>query len=135
MVEVGSHHSICLRETPVGEARFWRAFNIREAQIEAGDTVVRSVRQRVYDVAGMKAAKERENNGRQLSAQAIAKLYEKHVKWAGRSEAVTFGFVDCAVTITKRLLSIPAAAQQLEWLDDHFHSSKNRSILSGRSST
>ena len=44
---------------PHGEARFWRAANIREEQVENGLVVERSVRQRIFEIAGFKAKTEK----------------------------------------------------------------------------
>ena len=108
---------------PAGEERYWRAQNIREHQIEKGDTVHRSTRQRIYDVAGFKIAKEREAN-KTIGADKIEKMY-KRVKLATRSEKITFGFIDASVTIYNRILKLPKAAVQLEWLDENLPKAQN----------
>ena len=45
---------------PAGMPRFWKAQNLREDLVEAGESVRRSVRQRIYEVARFKAEREKE---------------------------------------------------------------------------
>ena len=76
-----------------GEDRYWRAANIRQECIEAGDVVQLSTRQWIFDVIGFKEGKERQL-GRQLSAAAVAKLYEDHMHYARSSEQVKDSFIE-----------------------------------------
>ena len=68
-----------------GEDRYWRAANIRQECIEAGDVVQLSTRQWIFDVIGFKETKEKQL-GRQLSALAVAKLCDDCMHCARSSE-------------------------------------------------
>ena len=103
---------------PAGITRFWKAQNLREDLVEAGESVRRSVRQRIYEVARFKAEREKEL-GHEVTPEKIAQEYAKQVKFSRATEKVTKGFVDAAITIYKRLLSLPAAREVLEWCDTH----------------
>ena len=61
---------------PPGEERFWRAQNLREEMVESGETVTRTVRQRIYDVAGFKLDKEKEA-GQKITPEKIALMWHK----------------------------------------------------------
>ncbi|CAE7679450.1 unnamed protein product [Symbiodinium sp. CCMP2592] len=104
---------------PQGEARFWRAQNLREEMVERGITVRLSVRQRIYDVAGFKASKEAALKTT-LGAAAVASAYQKHLKASAGSEIISESFVDSAITVHDRLLSIPACSVLLEELDAQY---------------
>ena len=102
-----------------GEDRMWRGQNVREELVDIGETVKRTVTQRVQDIAGLKQEKEDET-GKIYSAEAIAKLYMSKMTLARSSEAISVAFVDCAITISKRILSLPENQLQLDWCDEHF---------------
>ena len=104
---------------PQGEARYWRAQNLREEMVERGITVRLSVRQRIYDVAGFKASKEAALKTT-LGAAAVASAYQKHLKASAGSEVISESFVDSAITVHDRLLSIPACSVLLEELDAQY---------------
>ena len=57
---------------PAGMTRFWKAQNLREDLVEAGESVRRSVRQRIYEVARFKAEREKEL-GHEVTPEKIAK--------------------------------------------------------------
>ena len=102
-----------------GEDRFWRAQNLREVYVEKGLTVRLSVVQRIHDIAGFKAHKEEHQRG-SLSNQAIAEAYMKRLKAAKGSEPISLAFVDCALTVHSRVLSISRCRELLEELDTQF---------------
>ena len=104
-----------------GEYRFWKAQNLREAMVETGDTVRRTVRQRVYDVAGFKTETEKSMALALLSADKVAQLYKTHMKLARSSEPVTKSFVDSAVTIYRRVLNDQQNQSVLAWCDDNYN--------------
>lgn len=101
-----------------GEARYWKAQNLRESMVEKGETLKRTVRQRIFDVAGFKIEKEKTDGN--LSSEKVASMYAKHLKLARSSEPISKAFVDCAVTIHKRILADDANAELLAWCDNHF---------------
>ncbi len=103
---------------PGGEDQYWRSQNVRQERIEIGDVAQLSVRQWIYDVIGFRESKERELE-KKLAASAVAKMCDEHVRYARSSERITDAFVDSALTIHKRLLSIPAATELLLWPEEH----------------
>ena len=112
-----------------GEARMWRGMNIREELVDLGETVKRSVMQRIQDVAGLKQEKENET-GQRYSAAKLAKLFQSNLNLARSSEAISQAFVDSAITISTRLLSLPENKVQLDWCDEYFvGTAKNLSLI------
>ena len=89
---------------------------MRDDMVEAGESVRRSVRQRIYEVAKFKAEREKELD-HTTTPEKIAQEYGKHAQFSRKTENVTKGFVDAAATLYKRLLSLPAAREVLEWCD------------------
>ena len=108
-----------LEKVDLGEARFWRAQHLREEMVERGVTVKLSIIQRVYDVAGFKANKEASLETT-LSPGQVAAAYEKHLKAARGSEPIKESFVDTAISVHQRILSIPECRLLLEELDAQF---------------
>lgn len=108
--------SFSFENVPVGEARFWRAQNLREQAVQHGLVVRMSVRQRIYDVAGFKLAREKQT-GHDFGAEKVAQLYTQHLKLAADSEAISKTFVEDACAIHRRLLSLEPCAKILEWAD------------------
>ena len=103
---------------PSGEPRYWRAQNLRQGLIEVGLVAQLSVRQWIYDVVGFKVAKEKEFQ-KAVSATTLAKLYNDNVRWAGSSESLSDSFVDQAITVYRRVLSLPDARACLEWAEEN----------------
>jgi hypothetical protein len=60
------------------------------------------------------------DNTKQVSASKLAKLYQANMKFASNSEVVSTSFVECAITIDKRILSIAANSAVLENCDEQF---------------
>ena len=102
----------------VGEARYWRAQNIREEMVEKGLAVQLSLRQRIYDIAGFQDMKSKTEGN--MGAKKLSALYATHLKLASNAEKISESFVDSALTIHKRLLSIPACQDVLEWCDQNW---------------
>ena len=69
---------------PPGEERYWRAQNLREEMVASGETVTRTVRQRIYDVAGFKMDKEKEA-GQKITPEKIALMWHKKMKQLRRN--------------------------------------------------
>ena len=69
----------------------------------------------MYDVAGFKASKEAVMKTT-LGVAAVASAYQKHLKASAGSEVISESFVDCAITVHDRLLSIPTCSVLLEEL-------------------
>ncbi|CAL1151682.1 unnamed protein product [Cladocopium goreaui] len=109
---------------PDGEMRYWKAVNLREKAVELGQSVRLSLRQRIFDVAGFKKAKE-DSSGTQLAAKKVASLYSQHVKLASGQEALSETFIDCACTIFKRIFSVPRCQKILEEADMIFLGTTN----------
>ena len=102
----------------VGEARYWRAQNIREEMVEKGLAVQMTLRQRIFDIAGFHEAKSKTETN--LGSKKLAGLYSAHLKLASSQERISESFVDSALTIHRRLLSQPACQQVLEWCDQNW---------------
>ena len=103
---------------PVGEERYWRASNIRELAAEHGLSVQLSLRQRIYDVAGYKLSKEA--GGSAWSAEKVAQAYAEKLKLAQNVEKISESWVDSALTVHGRLLSLKGCAELLDWLDSTY---------------
>ena len=101
-----------------GEALYWRSQNIRQEFIETGDVSQLSVRQWIYDVVGFKESKEKDMQ-KKLSSLAVARMYDEKMRYAKSSERVKDAFVDSAMTVHKRMLSIPAANDVLQWAEEN----------------
>ena len=110
--------SVAIEAVPAGEARYWRAQNLRQELIEIGDVSKLTVREQILDVAGFKHDKEREL-GRVLSCPAVAKIWMDNVTFARSSEAVSSTWIETAVTVYNRVLAVPAAMQIIEWCDEN----------------
>lgn len=101
---------------PVGEERYWRASNIREQAAEHGLSVQLSLRQRIYDVAGHKMHKESVAGGT-WSAKKVAQAYSEKLKLAQNVERISDAWVDSAITIYARVLSLKPCSELLDWMD------------------
>ena len=98
---------------PVGEPRYWRAANLREEAVNKGLMVTMTIRQRIYDIAGFKAAKDAQRDS-PLTADQVAKMYEK-LKLNAKAEPITKSFVECAVNVHKKLCCVDATRETC-WL-------------------
>ena len=113
-----------------GDDRMWRGQNIREELVDLGETVKRSVTQRIQDVAGLKQEKENET-GQTYSSDKMAKLFQSNLNLARSSEVISTAFVDSAITISKRVLCFPENQEKLDWCDEHFvETAKNHPFTS-----
>ena len=113
----------------VGEDRYWRASNLREEAAEHGLAVQLSMVQRIFDIATFKMNKE-SASGTQLSAKKVAALYTEQLKLASNVEKNSETWVDCTLTVYRRVLKIPACQQFLAHCDEVFLSENpwNKSI-------
>ena len=100
-----------------GDPQKWRAQNLREQMVDAGDTVKLSTRQRAMGVVGFKLEKEKEKQAL-ISSPEIAKMYASSLVLARSSEAVSATFVDSSLTVHKRILHDPTNMALLEWCDE-----------------
>ena len=73
--------SACIEAVPPGDARFWRAQNLRQELIESGEVSKLTVREMILGCAGFKIEKEKEL-GRALSCLAVSKIWSENVKFA-----------------------------------------------------
>ena len=90
---------------PIGEQRYWRAANIREEMVEKGLSVQMSLRQRIYEISGFHEQKKKTEAN--LGSKKLAGLYTQHLKLASNQEKISESFIDSALTIHRRLLSLP----------------------------
>jgi len=102
-----------------GDSRTWRAGNLREMMVDAGDSVRLSTRQLAMEVAGFKAETEATKQVT-LSSADTSKLYSTYLVQARNSEKISTAFVDSALTVVKRVINIPECAMILEWCDENF---------------
>ena len=107
-----------LEAIPVGDDRYWRSINLREEIAQKFQTLVRSLRDRIYEVAGFKLDQEKARNTT-LSSEKVAGLYDKNVKYAKGTERVSKSFVDTALTTFSRVFSVQTIADLLEWCDEN----------------
>ena len=117
--DIGLNTTMIFELSSPGEAEFWKARNLRETLIESGEQVKRTTRQDIYDVVGFKVDTEKSMGGK-LSSAAVAKKYAANVKYARTSTPVSDSFVDSALTIHKRIFSVPAANDVLVYADEYF---------------
>ena len=103
----------------LGEDRYWRAQNIREDLVEKGLSVQMTLRQRIFDIAGFYETKKKTESN--LGTKKLANLYSQHLKLSSGQEKISESFVDCALTIHRRLLSLPKCHEVLEWCDQNWH--------------
>ncbi|CAK9038002.1 Uncharacterized protein SCF082_LOCUS22412 [Durusdinium trenchii] len=108
--------SFTFEAVTAGEARFWRAQNLREQAVNHGLVVRMSLRQRIYDVAGFKMSKEKAS-GHEFGAEKVAQAYTQQLKLAVDAEPISKSFVEDACHIHRRLLSLEPCQQILEWAD------------------
>ena len=106
-----------------GDARFWRSVNLREEVAQKFATLVRTLRERIYEVAGFKADQEKVI-GKPLSSEAVEKLYKKNIKYSKLTEVVSKSFVDTAITVSTRVLALPSCVALLEWMDTNIDITK-----------
>ena len=104
---------------PEGDSRMWRAQNLREELVDIGETVRRSTTQRIHDIVGFKMEKEAEKH-ETWNAFKVAKQYKVYVKLARSSEEISQTFVENAITIHKRLLSVRRNQELLDWCDEYY---------------
>ena len=67
-----------------GEPSYWRAQNLRETDIERGETVKKTVRQWIYDVTGFKAEQEH-ISGSTMSVPQVAKKFKANITCYSRT--------------------------------------------------
>ena len=89
--------SFRFKVVPLGEPRYWIAANLHEEAVNKGLMVTMSIRQRIYDIAGFKAATDAQR-GSPLSADQVAKMYEK-LKLNTKAEPITKSFLERAQEI------------------------------------
>ncbi len=116
------------------------AYQIRE-DLGADFKAMRfSTLQKIFDVQNFVTRKTR---GGQcpLPAAEVAKIYSDNIRFSGASESVTDGFVDTALTVSSRLLSIPAVREVLVSFDSEyglrnpFDSSTKLQVICSKAST
>ena len=72
-----------------GEPSYWRAQNLRETDIERGETVKKTTRQWIYDVTGFKADQEH-ISGSTMSVPEVAKKFKANITcYSGKTEKVS----------------------------------------------
>ena len=67
-----------------GEPSYWRAQNLRETDIERGETVKKTTRQWIYDVTGFKAEQEH-ISGSTMSVPQVAKKFKANITCYSRT--------------------------------------------------
>ena len=103
--------SFRFKVVPLGEARYWIAGNLHEEAVNKRHMVTMSIRQRIHDIPGFKAAKDAQR-GSSLAADQVAKRYEK-LKLNTKAEPVTKSFLERA----QKLLCVDATRNLLAWCD------------------
>lgn len=58
-----------------------------------------------------------------MGSKKLAGLYTQHLKLASNQEKISESFIDSALTIHRRLLSLPKCQEVLEWCDQNWLSS------------
>ena len=103
---------------PPGNSRFWRGHNLREMMVDKGEKVKRTISQRVWDIAGFKMDTEKTSGA--LSSAKVSELYKKNVKLASSSEPISSTFVDSALTVYSRILTVPENVALLTYCDERW---------------
>ena len=101
-----------------GEDRFWRAQNIRQEVIQSGFIAQLSVQQLIYDVVGLKLALEKELS-KDIGSKKLHNIYLDKKTFAGNQNPLSASFVGSAVTVYKRVLSLPQARRHLERAEEN----------------
>jgi hypothetical protein len=90
--------------------RYYAATNKRERIADEYEFTRVSVFKRVEDIYAYKRQTEASLRCK-LSSEKVEVLYNKHVRLAKKSDPVNKSFVDMAVTIHERALSLPEVAE------------------------
>ncbi|CAK0865292.1 unnamed protein product, partial [Prorocentrum cordatum] len=107
---------------------FFKAKTLRNTIVQEHDSLARTAFQEVCEIANLKAQLE-QSNGREISAGELVELYNTKSKLADSQEEITFSFVDSALTVWSRALSIPSVLHAVRQLDEsHSHRSLFDSI-------
>ncbi len=105
----------CLfRKVESNDALHRLSLQFREDLAQAYTTMRFSALQKMYDV---QVVMERLKQTTGCSAEKVAQYY-KTIRYAASSDPVTFEFVDCSLTVLKRLLNIPSCCTLLLELEE-----------------
>jgi hypothetical protein len=91
-------------------------------------TMGRTAYQRLFEVEMFRQKKEA-HLGQKVSAAALAKMYSDNVKFCPGSDPLSAAFIDEALTVFSRALSISTVRDAVAWCDEAFsHSSPFNSV-------
>lgn len=96
------------------------AFHLREQYLQAGESVGWSMLQRVQMIIREKHTLEVRAGGKKCSAARLSAVFTNSVRMAASSEKMSPGFIDIALTIEARVLSIEACKHMLEEMDQRW---------------
>ena len=100
---------------------YWRAVNLREAFVVHFEAFARSTVQRVFELLAFKQRREAVQGGK-LSGKQLAELWRQNVAQTGSalSEPVTDSFVDTALKVHERALSLPEVICEVLAVDEAY---------------
>ena len=92
------------------------SIQFREDLAQAYSSMRYTAVQNMFDIKSVMARKMASTGG--VSAQKLAEYYTSSIRFADNSEKITAEFVDCALTVLRRLMSIPACAKMVMELEE-----------------
>ena len=104
---------------PTSKDRYWLSLQLRENFTNKHKTVYRTAYQRIFEVGRfIKRLKEVMPAG-DVTAATVAKAYNENLVMApGSTSQVTQNFIDCAITISSKMLNVPQIVQILQEMDE-----------------
>ena len=90
------------------QSRYFKSVNLRESVGTDFAALHRTPVQRIFGLISWKTFQERAN-GKTMSVTDVADTWQKHVQTSVMSEKITAGYIDAALTVYDRLLSIEEA--------------------------
>ena len=91
------------------QSRYFKSVNLRESVGTDFAALHRTPVQRIFELISWKTSQERAN-GKTMSVTDVADTWQKHVQTSVMSEKITAGYIDTALTVYDRILSIEQAA-------------------------
>ena len=92
------------------------SIQFREDLAQAYSSMRYTAVQKMFDIKSVMARKMASTGG--VSAQKLVEYYTSSIRFADNSEKITAEFVDCALTVLRRLMSIPACAKMVMELEE-----------------
>ena len=102
------------------EDRHFMAVNLRDQIVNTATELERTTCQRIFEVVDFKSKQEKK--GTLMSVATLCGVYEQRAKLSKKGDAVTASFVESALSVWNRLLTIPECRQCVLSVDGKFGS-------------